>query len=60
MKELIRSLTECFGPSGHEGAVRELIVSELPRGAETRVDAMGNLIVHLGGTGGKAAAAGGS
>lgn len=53
MKELIRSLTECFGPSGHEGAVRELIVRELPRGAETRVDAMGSLIVHLaGGTGG--------
>ena len=54
MKDLIRSLTECFGPSGHEAAVRELIARELPRGAEKRVDAMGNLIVHRPGTpGGK-------
>ena len=50
MKELIRSLTECFGPSGHEAAVRELIARELPRGAETRVDAMGSLIVHRPGS----------
>ena len=46
MKELIRSLTECFGPSGHEAGVRALITRELPRGAEARVDAMGSLIVH--------------
>jgi tetrahedral aminopeptidase len=56
VKELIRSLTECFGPSGYEGAVRELIKRELPPGAGTHVDAMGNLIVHYadakGGTGG--------
>jgi endoglucanase len=50
VKELIRSLTECFGPSGHEAAVRELIARELPRGAETRVDAMGSLIVHRPGS----------
>ncbi len=52
MKELIRTLTECFGPSGHEAGVRELIRGALPRGSETRVDAMGNLIVHRAGTGG--------
>jgi endoglucanase len=43
---MIRSLTECFGPSGQEAAVREIIRRELPRGADTRVDAMGNLVVH--------------
>jgi tetrahedral aminopeptidase len=54
VKDLIRSLTECFGPSGHEAAVRELITGELPRGVEKRTDAMGNLIVHRGGsTGGR-------
>ena len=38
MKETIKKLTECFGPSGHETAVREAILAELPRGLETRVD----------------------
>ena len=52
MKETIRKLTECFGPSGHEGTVRDLIRAELPRGAETRVDALGNLIVHRAGSAG--------
>ncbi len=52
MKELIRKLTESFGPSGYESAVREVITSELPRGVQTRVDAMGSLIVHRKGTGG--------
>ncbi|MGO9308626.1 MAG: M42 family metallopeptidase [Spirochaetia bacterium] len=52
MKELIRTLTECFGPSGHEAGVRELIRAALPRGVETRVDAMGNLIVHRTGAAG--------
>jgi putative aminopeptidase FrvX len=53
VKDLIRSLTECFGPSGHEAAVRDLITRELPRGVETRVDTMGSLIVHRpGGKGG--------
>jgi endoglucanase len=46
VKELITTLAECFGPSGHEAGVRELVRRELPRGVETRVDAMGNLIVH--------------
>ena len=46
MKDLIRSLTECFGPSGHEAAVRELIRREIPRGWETHVDPLGSLITH--------------
>ena len=54
MKETIRALTECFGPSGHESAVRELIISELPRGMEARTDPLGSLIVHRkGGAGGR-------
>lgn len=51
MKDTIRALTECFGPSGHEAAVRELIRAEIPRGVETRVDAMGSLIVRRAGKG---------
>ncbi len=57
MKELIRTLTECYGPSGHEARVRELIMAELTkaglltRKGDARVDAMGNLIVRRPGTG---------
>ncbi len=51
MKDLIRSLTECFGPSGHEAAVRELIRREIPKGWESRVDPLGSLIVHRAGSG---------
>lgn len=51
MKETIRALTECFGPSGHEAVVRERIRAELPRGVEARVDPMGNLIVRKPGKG---------
>jgi putative aminopeptidase FrvX len=53
VKELIKRLTECYGPSGSETRVRELILAELPRGVETRVDAMGSLIVHRKGSGGR-------
>jgi tetrahedral aminopeptidase len=52
MKELIGRLTECWGPSGSESRVRELIRSELPAGVETRVDALGSLIVHSAAGGG--------
>ena len=38
VKDLIRSLTECFGPSGHEAAVRELIQA---RASPRRGDARG-------------------
>ncbi len=53
MKELIRTLVDAYGPSGHEGAVRA-VIERLARGAadELRVDAMGNLIVLKKGTGG--------
>lgn len=51
MKETIRALTECFGPSGHETAVRELIRGKLPLGVEARVDPLGNLIVRKPGKG---------
>jgi len=50
--ELIKKLAECFGPSGYESGVRELVRAEIPKGIETRVDAMGSLIAHKMGTGG--------
>ncbi|HEY9593277.1 MAG TPA: M42 family metallopeptidase [Spirochaetia bacterium] len=53
MKELIKRLTECYGPSGAESGVRELIRKELPHGVETRVDPMGSLIVRKKGSGGR-------
>jgi tetrahedral aminopeptidase len=54
VNELISRLTECFGPSGHESAVRDLITSELPRGLDVRVDPLGSLVVHRkGGPGGR-------
>ena len=47
MKEIIRKLTECYGPSGHESAVRELIMAELAGlHAELSVDALGNLLAR--------------
>ena len=58
VKEIIRKLTECYGPSGHEEEVRALILAELGRsggpkkGIETRVDSMGSLIVRRKGDGG--------
>ena len=45
MKELIKALTEAFGPSGHEDAVREIIKKHIAGHAdEIRTDALGNLI----------------
>lgn len=58
MKDLIKKLTEAYGPSGSEGAVRELIRREIEQtgvlkrtGAELRVDPLGNLILRLPGGG---------
>ena len=47
MKQLIQRLTDAFGPSGREEAVRELIRKEV-RGLadQIRTDALGNLIVR--------------
>jgi putative aminopeptidase FrvX len=51
--ELISRLTECWGPSGSEAAVRELIRREAEgRGRAMRVDPLGNLIVTRAGSGG--------
>lgn len=45
MKELIRKLTEAYGPSGNEGPVRELIKKEVRGLADsTSTDVMGNLV----------------
>ncbi|MEO8356320.1 MAG: M42 family metallopeptidase [Chloroflexota bacterium] len=47
MKKLLQKLTETFGPSGHEGNVREIVRAEVESLAdEIRVDALGSLIVR--------------
>lgn len=47
MIQLLRELTETFGPSGHEGHVRQIVRREVePLSDEVRVDALGNLIVR--------------
>lgn len=58
MKDLIKRLTEACGPSGDEGAVRELIRREIEaagalkgKGTELSVDALGNLILNRKGDG---------
>lgn len=49
MKSLIKTLVEAVGPSGYEGAVRDLVKAEVSGMAdEIRVDALGNLIVRKG------------
>jgi len=53
VKEIIRTLTEAYGPSGDEGQVRALI-EEMVRGVvtEMRTDPLGNLIALKKGAGG--------
>jgi putative aminopeptidase FrvX len=51
---ILQNLTETYGASGHETAVREAIAKFLPKDAKTETDASGDLILRLG------AAAGGS
>jgi endoglucanase len=47
MKQLLKQLTETFGPSGYEDNVRELVRVEIkPLADEIKVDALGNLIVR--------------
>ncbi|MCE9646093.1 MAG: M42 family metallopeptidase [Chloroflexi bacterium] len=47
MKSLLKTLTETFGPSGYEDAVRKVILKEVkPIADEVRVDALGNLVVR--------------
>lgn len=51
--ELLNTLTQTFGPSGHEEAIRAALRQAVePYADEVRVDALGNLIVHRRGTGG--------
>ena len=53
MKQLLKTLTETYGPSGYEDAVREIILKEVkPLADEVRVDALGNLIAFKKPTGG--------
>jgi len=52
VKDLIKKLTEAYGPSGHEESIREIIRAEVePFADELRVDALGNLIALKRGTG---------
>ncbi|ADL12806.1 M42 family metallopeptidase [Acetohalobium arabaticum] len=51
MKEIIKRLTEAYGPSGHEEEIRNLIRSELEDEVdEIRVDKLGNLITYKEGS----------
>lgn len=54
MKDLIKKVTEAFGPSGAEDSVREVIRKVVePYVDEISVDALGNLIALKKGKGGK-------
>jgi tetrahedral aminopeptidase len=47
VKDLIKRLTEAYGPSGNEGEVRDLIRAEVePLADDVRVDTLGNLIAQ--------------
>jgi endoglucanase len=47
MKQLLKILTETYGPSGYEDAVRKVILKEVkPLADEVSVDALGNLIAR--------------
>ncbi len=48
MKQLLKTLTETFGPSGYEDAVRRIILKEIkPLADEIRVDALGSVIARV-------------
>ena len=47
MKQLLKQLTETFGPSGYEDNVRKIVEAEVkPLADEIRVDALGSLIAR--------------
>ncbi len=49
MKSLVETLTQTFGPSGYEQAIRERVQQEIaPFVDEMRIDALGNLIARKG------------
>jgi putative aminopeptidase FrvX len=49
---LLQTLTETYGASGHEAAVRDTVRSYLPKDAKTETDAAGDLILRLGSSAG--------
>ena len=52
MKDLIKRLTEAYGPSGSEDQVRQIIVEEIAGTVDqTSVDALGNLVAIKRGAG---------
>lgn len=50
---MLKEYTEAFGVSGCEKEIRQLIKSKVDNLGETKIDKMGNLIVHKKGTGKK-------
>ena len=47
MKQLLKTLTESFGPSGYEDDIRKIVLKEVkPLADEVRVDALGNVIAR--------------
>jgi endoglucanase len=53
VKDLIRRLTEAYGPSGHEEQIRDIIRAEVqPLADDVRVDVLGNLMALKKGSGG--------
>jgi len=52
--ELMKRLSDCFGPSGREKKIREMIIDEIKEYAdEIAIDPLGNLIARKKGTGKK-------
>jgi endoglucanase len=52
MKELIKELTEAYGPPGYEQAVRDIIQKQVaPHADQVEVDALGNLHARKNGQG---------
>jgi putative aminopeptidase len=47
-RSTLQSLVEAYGPSGHEGMVREEVKKLLPEWAKPETDDAGNLVLHLG------------
>ena len=52
LRTLLGRLSDAFGPSGNEKAVRELVRAEIESSVDSlQVDAMGNLIAFKAGEG---------
>ncbi len=49
-QQILQSLVEAYGVSGHEGAVREVIAKLLPPGAKPETDPAGNLVLRFSAT----------